>query len=64
MAYSGERLSFSSGELRRARIRMTDDGAGKSATSLAAERLARPHVGSSSDAVSVTSAFAATSLHL
>ena len=39
LAYSGERLAFSAGELRRARIRMADDGTGKSATSLAAERL-------------------------
>ena len=40
LAYSGERLAFSSGELRRARIRMADDGQGKSATSLSADRLA------------------------
>jgi hypothetical protein len=40
LAYSGERLAFSSGELKRARIRMADDGEGKSATSLSAESLA------------------------
>jgi len=40
LAYSGERLAFSSGELKRARIRMADDGSGKSATSLSAESLA------------------------
>lgn len=40
LAYSGERLAFSSGQLVRARIRMADDGAGKSTTSLAAERIA------------------------
>jgi hypothetical protein len=40
LAYSGERLAFSSGELKRARIHMADDGEGKSATSLSAESLA------------------------
>jgi hypothetical protein len=40
LAYSGERLAFSAGELKRARIHMADDGEGKSATSLSAESLA------------------------
>jgi hypothetical protein len=70
MAYSGERLSFSSGELRRARIRMIDDGAGKSATSLAAERLAldltsgRFLIGHFRVGVDAPSRFAASSLSI
>src|SRR5947208_414873 len=39
MAYSGERLAFSSGELRRARVRIASDASGRSATSLSAEGL-------------------------
>jgi hypothetical protein len=39
MAYSGERLAFSSGALRGARIRIRSDESGKSASSLAADRL-------------------------
>ena len=39
MAYSGERLAFSTGELRRARVRITSDASGRSATSLSAEGL-------------------------
>ena len=39
MAYSGERLAFSAGELRRARVRIRSDESGKSAASLAADRL-------------------------
>jgi len=39
MAYSGERLAFSSGEIRGARIRIRSDASGKSASSLEAEHV-------------------------
>ncbi len=39
MAYSGERLSFSSGELRGARVRILSDESGKSVSSLTADRV-------------------------
>ena len=39
MAYSGERLAFSSGELRRGRVRIASDPSGRSATSLSADGL-------------------------
>jgi hypothetical protein len=39
MAYSGERLSFSSGELRGAHVRIRSDESGKSVSSLAADRV-------------------------
>ena len=39
MAYSGERLAFSTGELRKARVRIRSDESGKSAASLSADRL-------------------------
>jgi len=39
MAYSGERLAFSSGALRGARVRVRSDESGKSASSLTADRI-------------------------